>query len=46
MYSISYYVLAKDSEETIAICFNEDSARWILKNYPQECILRIAIVKK
>lgn len=43
MCEIFYYVLLKATEATIAICSNEEAAKWIVANYPQECILRFVI---
>lgn len=37
----TYWVLAKDTEETIARCNNKEIADWIADNFPMACMVRV-----
>lgn len=37
----NWWVLVKETEETVAICVNEACANWIAENFPLECVVRV-----
>jgi len=39
-YTVVYWVLIKETEETVAITRNLEYAQWIRENFPVECVVR------
>ena len=45
MYKKVYWVMIKETEETVAITENKEYAEWIAQNFPKECIIRPSFLK-
>ncbi len=45
MFKKLYWVMVKETEETVAMTFNEEYANWIAENFPKECVIRFSFVR-
>ena len=45
MFTVTYWVLAVNTDETIAMCSDKNAAEWIATNFPRECVVRYTISK-